>query len=84
MQLLLDSDAVYLVAPQAKRSAIGYSYLSNRNTSDPTTTRPPLNAPIHGECTFLRNVISSAAEAETGTLFHNYKVTRGLKICQKL
>ena len=34
---------------------------------------PKLNAPVHIECILLKHVVSSAAEAETGALFHNGK-----------
>ena len=32
---------------------------------------PPLNGPVHILCEILRNVMSSAAEAELGGLFRN-------------
>ena len=60
MQLLLDSDAAYLVAPKAKSRVAGYFYLSTKSG------QPTLNAPIHVECALLKHVISSAAEAQTG------------------
>ena len=79
MQLHVDSDAAYLVAPQAKSRAAGYFYLSKRPSSTTTAPTPPLNAPIHIECTLLKHVVSSAAEAETGALFHNCKTAIELK-----
>ena len=77
MQLHVDSDAAYLVAPKAKSRAAGYFHLSTQNKKGLTT---PQNAPIHIECTLLKHVVSSAAEAETGALFHNCQVALGLKI----
>ena len=38
-----------------------------------------MNAPIHIECILLKHVVSSAAEAETGALFHNCKTTIGIR-----
>ena len=67
MQLHIQSDAAYLVAPKAKSRVAGYFYLGN------TSNTPPINAPIHVECTLLKHVVSSAAEAETGGIFHNAK-----------
>ena len=79
MQLHVDTDAAYLVAPKAKSRAAGYFYLSAK-TSSPIPTIPiPLNAPIHVECTLLKHVVSSAAEAETGALFHNCQIAIGLR-----
>ena len=38
-----------------------------------TKLNPPLNGPVHIECKLLRHVFTSAAEAETAGLFHNYQ-----------
>jgi hypothetical protein len=67
MQLHIDSDAAYLVAPKAKSRVSGYFYLSDKSST------PTLNAPVHVECALLKHVVSSAAEAETGGIFHNTK-----------
>ena len=67
MQLHVDSDAAYLVAPKAKSRIAGYYYLSDKSQ------QPILNAPIHIECALLKHVVSSAAEAETAGIFHNTK-----------
>ena len=40
-----------------------------------STPHPKLNGPILTEYTTLRNVMSSAAEAEVGTIHHNGKAT---------
>ena len=65
MQLFVDSDAAYLVAPKAKSRIAGFFYCSN------STVSPPLNGPIHVECKILRHVVTSATEAETAGLFFN-------------
>ena len=65
MQLHTESDAAYLVLPGTKSRVAGYFYLH----SPPNTNkcyRKGNNAPIHVECSSLKNVVSSAAEAECG------------------
>ena len=65
MIIHVDSNAVYLVAPKARRRIAGYYYLL-------TIQRPsPLNEPIHVECKTLRHVVALAAEAKTAGVFHN-------------
>ena len=65
MILLTDSNAAYLVLPNAKSRAAGYYYLSKLGIN------PPLNGPIWIECRTLPLVASSAAEVEIGALFIN-------------
>ena len=68
MVLHVDSDAAYLVLPQARSRIAGHYYLSN----DPTYTKTiQPNGPILTECRSLKHVVASAAEAETSALFHN-------------
>ena len=69
MQLHVDSDAAYLVAPKAKSCISGYFYCYDKATETPP--KPPLNGPLHVECKVLRHVVTSAAEAETAGLFYN-------------
>ena len=65
MCLHVDSDAAYLILPKA-RSRLGcHYYLSDRITFTRTTPKPTPNGPIHTECKTIRNVMSSAAEAES-------------------
>ena len=71
MQLHLDTDAAYLVAPGSKTRVAGYFYLSQRYKQLPSTPHPPINAPVHIECQLLKHIVSSAAEAETAGIFHN-------------
>ena len=69
MQLHIDSDAAYLVAPKAKIRVAGFFYCSKKD--DSRHIPPTLNGPVHNECRVLRHVVTSAAEAETTALFYN-------------
>ncbi len=73
MVLWTQSDASYLTAPQGRSRAAGYSFLSSRPHSLPTANdpTPPNNRPVHVLCQILHHVVSSATEAELGTLFLN-------------
>ena len=64
MILYKESDAAYLVLPQARSRVASIFYLSNA-----TSGSPPLNGAIQVICKTLQNVVSSAAEAETGGIF---------------
>ena len=68
MMLQVDSDAAYLVQPQAKSRIAGYFQLNNLPKSTP---HPTVNGAILVECKTLRHVVASAAEAETAGVFHN-------------
>ena len=68
MILHIDSDAAYLVAPRARSRVAGYFHLAEHPFK---TKHPTLNAAIHVECKTLRHVVSSAAEAEIGGVYHN-------------
>ena len=70
MILYVDSDAAYLVLPNAQSRFAGHFYLSKR-VSDPSRIAPPMNEPINTKCKTIRNVVASAAEAETAGLFGN-------------
>ena len=65
MVLHVDSDASYLVLPQARSRFAGYFFFK--------TNSGILNTPIHIACKTLKHVVSSAAEAETGgyLIIHN-------------
>ena len=63
---LVRADAAYLVLPKARSRAAAWYILGN----DPTTTPTPMNnSPVHVMCNTIKNVMSSAAEAESGGLF---------------
>lgn len=64
MILAVESDAAYLVLPAAKSRIAGYFHMTNSDLK-------LLNGAILVECQTLKHVVASAAEAETGGLFHN-------------
>ena len=68
MQLHVDSDAAYLVAPKARSRVAGFYYFKEGKNNQ---SLPHGNHPILIECKCLKHVVSSAAEAETGGLFLN-------------
>ena len=71
MALHVDTDAAYLVLPNAKSRIAGHYYLSDHPQHRPTKPDPHPNGPIHTECKTLRTVVSSAAEAECGGPYIN-------------
>ena len=75
MQLYVHIDASYLSVSKSRSRAGGIHYLSDPppNTQDPDNYTPLLNGIIHVVCKILRNIMSSAAEAELGALFLNAK-----------
>ena len=78
MNLKVDSDAAYLVLPNARSRVAGHFYLEA--SPHPNKAYPGKNnAPLLTECYTLRNVVSSAAEAECGGIFHNCVVAIGLR-----
>ena len=68
MQLVVDSDAAYLVMPKAKSRIAGYFQLNDDPNRVP---HPTINGAILVECKTLKHVVSSAAEAETAGVFYN-------------
>ena len=64
MQLHIDSDAAYLVAPKARSRAGGYHYLGNKDGT-------LFNGPIFILAKVIKAVMSSAAESEVGALYLN-------------
>ena len=71
MVLHVDSDAVYLVQDGAHSQIAGHYILSSFPSPASQNPDKAPNAPILIECKTLRHVVASAAEAETGGLFHN-------------
>jgi hypothetical protein len=63
MILYVESDASYLSGSKARSRAAGYHYLSNK-ADNPSKQQPPLNRPVNILCKILKNLLSSAAEAE--------------------
>ncbi len=78
MVLAVESDASYLSVVNARSCAVGYFYMTNktaRNTDAYTS-----DGAVHVVCHNMREVFSSAAEAELGALFHNGKEAHPLCI----
>ena len=71
MCLAVDSDAAYLVLPYARSRYEGYFFLTNALPPFPSKPTYTFNGPVLVTCKTLRGVLSSAAEAETGGLFHD-------------
>jgi hypothetical protein len=82
MILHVESDASYLSESKSRSRYAGYQYLSSRPSDTPQNDPiPPFNAAVHVPCQILREVVSSAAEAELAGLFHNAKEACPLRIC---
>ena len=81
MQLHVESDAAYLVLQNAQSHIAGYFYLHSPQIQGKVFQKK-YNAPILVECATLRNVVSSAAEAECGGIFHN--CNQAIAICHAL
>ena len=73
--MCVESDAAYLVLPNAKSRIPGYFYLSENTRYGNDITQPERNGPLHIVCKTLKHVVASAAEAETGVLFINAQET---------
>ena len=71
MVLAICSDAAYLVLPNARSRAAGHFFLTDLPGATCNPPNPKPNGAIHVLCKTLRGVQSSAAEAETGSLFLN-------------
>jgi hypothetical protein len=81
MILHVDSDASYLSESKARSRVAGYHFLSSHPKPNPRPTDPlpPHNAPVYIHCQILREVVSSAAEAELGACFHNGKEATSIR-----
>ena len=77
MQLHIELDTVYLVIPGAHSRTAGHFYLSASSRPNKVYTGR-FNAPLHTECHTIKNVVSSAAEAECAALFHNCMTAVGI------
>ena len=64
MQLYIESDAAYLVAPKGRSRTGGYFYLGSRDGK-------LFNLPIFILAKVIKSVMSSAAESEVGSLYMN-------------
>lgn len=64
--LSLEDEVAYLVLPKAKSRAAGWFILGKDPAHHPVEMK---NSPIHIMCNTIKNVMSSAAEAESGGIF---------------
>ena len=71
MQLHVDSDAAYLVLPNARSRFAGHFYLSDTPPPPPTKPTPKPNGAIMTICKTIRGVMGSAAETETAGVYGN-------------
>jgi hypothetical protein len=76
MILHVESDASYLSESKARSRAAGYFYLScapnhPSKASSPADAAPPINGAITVLCNIMREVLSSASEAELAALYYN-------------
>ena len=76
MMLKMHSDASYLTEPEARSRASGWFFLGgNKQTGNELM----YNGPILVLANIIRNVMSSAAEAEVGAIFDNAKAALPLR-----
>ena len=76
MVLHVHSDASYLSVHGARSRVGGFFFLSEQPPPSGYTEHsipPPINGPVHVNSIIMQHVMSSAAEAEFGALFHNAK-----------
>ena len=78
MILAVESDASYLSVIKARSRAAGYFLLTNATASPNVPLKP--NGAVRVLCHIMREVLSSAAEAELGALFHNGKEACPLRV----
>jgi hypothetical protein len=71
MALNVDTDAAYLVLPNARSRYAGHYILSDTPPPPPEIPNPRPNGAILTVCKTIRNVMTSAAEAETAGVFGN-------------
>ena len=79
MVLHVDSDIAYITMPEARRCYAGRFYLRNWPSPSRIKPNPERNGPIHTESKTIRNVVSSAAGAETCGTFKNGKTDIGMR-----
>ena len=69
-----DSDAAYLVCPEARSRLGGYLFLGNK-------ARTQFNGPLLVLAKVIKNVMASAAEAELGALYTNAQEALPMRQC---
>ena len=78
MLLAIESDASYLSVTKGRSRAAGFFFLTNHRATSADAFKS--NGAVHILCHIMREVLSSAAEAELGALFHNGKEACPLRI----
>jgi hypothetical protein len=68
MALNVDTDAAYLVSPNARSRHAGHYILSDKPLPPPAIPNPRPNGAILTDCKTIRGVMSSAAEAESAAM----------------
>ena len=71
MSLYCDTDTAYIVQPNVQIRYDGYFYLSNKPPPFSIKRKPYPNGTVLDVYKTLLIVLTSAAEAETGGVFHN-------------
>ena len=75
MVLNIHSNTSYHSEPKARSRAGGNYFCSNNSEI------PPNNGAVLNIAQIIKAVISSAAEAELGALFHNAQVAEPIRVC---
>ena len=65
MILAIHSDASYLTEPKARSKAGGHYYMADDDEEQPK------DGPVHSVAQITRNMMTSAADAEIGSLYIN-------------
>ena len=79
MFLHVDSDAKYITMPEARICYTVHFYMRYWPSPSPIKPNPKRNRPIHTECKTIRNLVSSAADAEKIGAFNNRKTAIGMR-----
>ena len=79
MVLHVDSDTAYIIVTEARSFYDGHFYLGDWPSPRLIKPNPERNGSIHTGCKTIRNVVSSAAEAEICGTFNNGKTAIGMK-----
>jgi hypothetical protein len=80
MALHTDTDAAFLVLPNARSRYAGHYILSDTPPPLPAKPNPKPNGPILMVCKTIRGVVTSAAESETAGIYGNGQETIAVRI----
>ena len=81
MSLHVDSDAAFLVLPNARSRYAGHYFLSDTPPPFPEKPSPKPNGAVLTICKTIRNVMTSAAETETAGVYGNGQESIVVRIC---